>query len=155
MSALRKETIDYDYGQEYAKKIKKTRIKKKKKNKIVIDSLKNTFMLAAAFVLGIVIIYNYAVITDKKMEINDLNQEIATMNDDIDELNIDLESIKNTNKIEEMAKTYLGMNYPTRKQTVFLNFQYGESDKAGEVDVAAADENILYGLIDKVIGFVR
>ncbi len=153
MSALRKEAIVYE--QEHLDyNPNKKRIKTKNKNRIVIESFKNTAMVAITFVLGIIIIYNYAVITDKKMEINKINEEIAVLNNDIDEYNVSLESIKNTNKIEEMAKTYLGMNYPTRKQTVFIDFAYGQTEENTDIPVEK-NQNQLYGLIDKVIGFIQ
>lgn len=153
MSALRKEEILYE--QEHLDyKPKKKRIKTKNKNRIVIESFKNTAMVAITFVLGIIIIYNYAVITDKKMEINKINEEISALNNDIDEYNVSLESIKNTNKIEEMAKTYLGMNYPTRKQTVFIDFAYGQTEENTDLPEENT-RNQLYGLIDKVIGFIQ
>lgn len=158
MSAIRKEVIDLDYGQEsFEYSPKKKRIKRNKKNNNVIESFKNSVMLAITFVLGILIVYNYAIITDKQMELNTLNQEIATLNDDIDSYNIALESIKNTNSIEEMAKAYLGMNYPTRKQTVFVDFTYGSSETTENETKAAEDENknILVGIIDKVVSFIR
>ncbi len=166
MSALRKEVIDFDYEQESSEySPKKKRIKRNKKNNI-IESFKNSVILAVTFVLGILIVYNYAVITDKQMELNTLNNEIATLNDDIDAYNIALESIKNTNSIEEIAKTYLGMNYPTRKQTVFVDFAYGSSDTENTESAkdtednetkAAKDEsrNILIGIIDKVVSFIQ
>ena len=53
-----------------------------------------------------------------------------------------------------MAKVYLGMNYPTRKQTVFVDFAYG-SDTTEEDNIIAKDENLLVGLIDKVVSFIR
>jgi len=153
MSALRKEVLEYEQGmQEYSPK--KKRIKNKNKNRIVIESFKNTAMVAITFLLGILIIYNYAVITDKKMEINRISEAIVELNNDIDEYNVSLESIKNTNKIEEMAKTYLGMNYPTRKQTVFIDFAYGQTED-NTILPAEEDRNQLYGLIDKVIGFIQ
>jgi len=153
MSALRKEVLEYEQEmQEYSPK--KKRIKNKNKNRIVIESFKNTAMVAITFLLGILIVYNYAVITDKKMEINRISEEIAELNNDIDEYNVSLESIKNTNKIEEMAKTYLGMNYPTRKQTVFIDFAYGQTEDKTTIP-AEKDQNQLYGLIDKVIGFIQ
>ncbi|MDD4679219.1 MAG: cell division protein FtsL, partial [Tissierellia bacterium] len=111
-------------------------------------------MIAITFILGILIVYNYAVITDKQMELNNLSIEITNLNSEIDKYNIALESIKNTNSIEEMAKVYLGMNYPTRKQTVFLDFTYG-SDTTEENNIMAKDENLLVGLIDKVRSFIR
>jgi cell division protein FtsL len=153
MSALRNEAIAYE--QEYLDyNPKKKRIKTKNKNRIVIESFKNTAMVAITFVLGILIIYNYAVITDKKMEINKINEEIIALNNDIDKYNVSLESIKNTNKIEEMAKTYLGMNYPTRKQTVFIDFAYGQTEENTNLPIEKS-QNQLYGLIDKVIGFIQ
>ncbi|MDD4089772.1 MAG: cell division protein FtsL [Tissierellia bacterium] len=154
MSALRKEAVELqEYGIEKDYSPKK-RIKTKKKNNTFIDSLKNSAMIAITFILGILIVYNYAVITDKQMELNNLGIEITNLNNEIDKYNIALESIKNTNSIEEMAKVYLGMNYPTRKQTVFLDFTYG-SDTTEEDNIMAKDENLLVGLIDKVISFIR
>lgn len=158
MSALRKEVLDIDYGQESVEySPKKKRIKRNKKNNNVIESFKNFSMIAITFALGILIVYNYAVITDKQMELNSINQEIATLNDDIDAYNIALESIKNTNSIEELAKAYLGMNYPTRKQTVFVDFTYGSSETTEDETKAALEGNgnILVGIIDKVVSFIQ
>jgi len=158
MSALRKEVLDIDYGQESIEySPKKKRIKRNKKNNNVIESFKNFSMIAITFALGILIVYNYAVITDKQMELNSINQEIATLNDDIDAYNIALESIKNTNSIEELAKAYLGMNYPTRKQTVFVDFTYGNSEITEDETKAALEGNgnILVGIIDKVVSFIQ
>lgn len=154
MSALRKEAVELqEYGIEKDYSPKK-RIKTKKKNNTFIESLKNSAMIAITFILGILIVYNYAVITDKQMELNNLSIEITNLNSEIDKYNIALESIKNTNSIEEMAKVYLGMNYPTRKQTVFLDFTYG-SDTTEENNIMAKDENLLVGLFDKVVSFIR
>ena len=154
MSALRKEAVELqEYGIEKDYSPKK-RIKTKKKNNTFIESLKNSAMIAITFILGILIVYNYAVITDKQMELNNLSIEITNLNSEIDKYNIALESIKNTNSIEEMAKVYLGMNYPTRKKTVFLDFTYG-SDTTEENNIMAKDENLLVGLIDKVRSFIR
>lgn len=156
MSALRKEAIEFDYGQDAEQYSPNKRRIKRKKNNNVIESFKNSFMLAVTFILGILIVYNYAVITDKQMELNTLNQEIVDLNDDIDQYNIALESIKNTNSIEEMAKAYLGMNYPSRKQTVFVDFAYGNADTTeDETEVLAEDENLFVGLLDKVVSFIR
>jgi len=154
MSALRKEAVELqEHGREKEYSQKK-RIKGKKRNNTFIESLKNSAMIAITFILGILIVYNYAVITDKQMELNNLGIEITNLNNEIDQYNIALESIKNTNSIEEMAKVYLGMNYPTRKQTVFVDFTYG-SDTTEEDNIMARDENLLVGLIDKVISFIR
>lgn len=136
MSALSKRNYSYDYDnqQDLEPKIKKRVIKKKKKNKITIGAIKNWLIVIAIFGLGIMIIYNYATITEKKMAITDLDDEIVALNDEIDGYNIYLESLNNTNMIESMAKSYLGMNYPTRKQTVFLNVTYDENSELANND---------------------
>jgi hypothetical protein len=90
------------------------------------------------------------------MELSELNLSIAEINNSIDKYNVALESVQNTNKIEEMAKTYLGMNYPTRRQTVFVDFAYGdENDKSSVVDTAGEEKNFLYAFIDKVVAFIQ
>jgi len=160
MSALRKEAIEFDYEQEIEEyspnKNHNVRIKRNKRNNTFIESFKNTAMIAITFILGILIVYNYAVITDKQMDLNTLNEQIADFNDDKDQYNIALESIKNTNSIEEMAKAYLGMNYPSRKQTVFVDFAYGTETTEDETAVLAKEnQNLLVGLIDKVVSFIR
>ncbi len=157
MSALRKEAIEFDYGQQTEYSPNKKRIKKNNRNNSVIESLKNTAMIAITFILGILIVYNYAVITDKQMELNTLTKEITDLNDDVDKYNIALESIKNTNSIEEMAKNYLGMNYPSRKQTVFVDFAYGNSDTTEDETGILAEENqnLFVGLFGKVVSFIR
>jgi hypothetical protein len=47
------------------------------------------------------------------------------------------------------------MNYPTRKQTVFVDFTYGSEETEDETNKMAKDENLLVGLIDKVVSFIR
>lgn len=130
MSALLKPKYEYAYEeqQNLEQDYKKRVIKKKKKNKLNVGAIKTWFMIMAIFSMGICIIYNYATITEKKMAINNLDSEIAELNNKIDSHNIYLESLNNTNMIENMAKSYLGMSYPTRKQTVFLNSESGKKD---------------------------
>lgn len=150
MSALSKPNYNYDYDdqQNLEPKIKKRVIKKKKKNKISLGAIKNWMLIISMFGLGIMIIYNYATITEKKMAINNLENEIVSLNDEIDGYNIYLESLNNTNMIENMAKSYLGMNYPTRKQTVFLNIDNSES-----AELSADDEINELSLFEKALRF--
>ncbi len=150
MSALSKPNYNYDYDdqQNLEPKIKKRVIKKKKKNRISLGAIKNWMLIISMFGLGIMIIYNYATITEKKMAINNLENEIVSLNDEIDGYNIYLESLNNTNMIENMAKSYLGMNYPTRKQTVFLNIDNGES-----AELSADDEINELSLFEKALRF--
>lgn len=153
MSALLKPKYEYAYEeqqnleQEYKKRV----IKKKKKNKLNLGVIKTWFMILAIFGMGISIIYNYATITEKKMAINNLDKEIAELNNKIDSHNIYLESLNNTNMIENMAKSYLGMSYPTRKQTVFIN---SESGKTEDIQLAVnQDEGKKLNIFEKTYNY--
>ena len=152
MSALSKRNYSYDYDNQHdlEPKIKKRVIKKKKKNKITLGAIKNWLIVISIFGLGILIIYNYASITEKKMTIAELEDEIIALNDEIDGYNIYLESLNNTNMIENMAKSYLGMNYPTRKQTVFLNVAYDENS-----ELAINDEESQVSLLERAFNFFQ
>lgn len=147
MSALTKENYGYDYRKEFQNEtVQKRVIKKKRKNKLSIGIVKNVSFVIATFVFGLTIIYNYALITERKMDINELDNEIETLNNKIDGYNVSLESLKNTNMIEDMAKSYLGMNYPTRKQTVFLDVNYTEQ---GELATISDGDEINVGLLER------
>lgn len=125
MSAIRKESFDYDISSKDKKYYQnKKRINNKKRNKIFIDSFKSTAMICIVFVLGIVTIYNYSLIIDKKQKINELNMEIEKLSKDIEKYSVALDSLKSSNDIEFIAKSKLGMDYPTRDQTVFMDFKY-------------------------------
>ena len=152
MSALSKRNYNYDYeNQQYLEpKTKKRVIKKKKKNKITLGAIKNWLLVITMFGLGILIIYNYATITEKKMSISELEAEIVALNNDIDNYNVYLESLNNTNMIESMAKSYLGMSYPTRKQTVYLNVDYDKNNQ-----LASNDVNSQVSLLEKAFRFFQ
>lgn len=154
MSALTKEAVQYGYDpQEIEAPRKKRVINKKKKNKMVLVYVKNTLMIAVAFLLGISLIYNYASITDKKMEISKLSEEITELNNEIDKYNVKLESIKKTDEVEAAAAV-LGLNYPSSKQTVFIDFEYEENTE-DEAVVAEGEGNRLMAFIDKLIQLIQ
>lgn len=154
MSALLKPKYEYAYEeqQNLQPEKKKRVIKKKKKNKISLGAIKNWLMIIAIFGMGIMIIYNYATITEQKMAIRTLEKEIITSNNEIDNYNIYLESqLNNTNKIEDMAKSYLGMTYPSRKQTVFLS---SETNDSNDIEIVSNEEDVKeLGLFEKALSY--
>lgn len=158
MSALRKESIR-QYERQYDKEsfnqqvVKKKRIKKKQSNKIIIDHIKHFSMAASIFVFMVSIIYNYSVITQKKSELRSINNEIKQINDEIILYSVTLENLKNTNRIEDIAKTYLGMNYPNSEQAVVVEFKPQQEEKLN--DDTSKDKSILNEFIDKIVDFVR
>lgn len=151
MSALTKQNY-YNYEEEQLQVSRKKRvIKKKKTNRISLGVIKNWLIILTIFWLSISIIYNYAMITDKKMDIKNLEEEIDDLNAQIDKYNIFLEGLNNTNTIENYAKSYLGMNYPNRKQTVFI-----EVSEAKAVETEANNEKSNnFSLLEQAIKFFQ
>jgi len=156
MSALRNEVIDYDYREKPLvkdlnpqKKNRKIRNKRnsKKQKQLIMKAVERMSMVVTIFILGIVIIYNYAIIIDKKVKLNTISEEVVNLNNDIDTYNIALETLNNTGTIEEMAKSYLGMNYPNRKQTQFIDIGYNNIEDTN-------NQNFFYSLIKKAKSFV-
>ncbi len=48
------------------------------------------------------------------------------------------------------------MNYPTRKQTVFVDFTYGDTETEQQTaNSEDENKNILVGIIDKVVSFIH
>lgn len=123
----------------------------KHKRNIKLESLRNFFMISIVFVLGLIIIFNYATITDKKMEISLINDEIELLINEKEEINIELESLKDTNVIEDKAKNYLGMNYPNRMQTEFIEVQYSIEDDNTEYLVAKSNNDSYTSMLFKTV----
>lgn len=145
MSALLKPKYDYLYEEQQSlvEESKKVIVKKKrKKSRLNFSTLKSWFMIITIFSMGLSIIYNYTTITEKKMEINNLEREITEFNNKIDSSNIYLESLNNTNMIENMAKNYFGMSYPSRKQTVFLSSKSATNEDVQISETSAEDKKL-------------
>jgi cell division protein FtsL len=106
----------------------KTKNKKRKKFK-VNTQFKYFSYLLIAFILGLTIIYNYAIITQTRMEIDDINKEINLLTKEKEDMLVLIESAKNTGIIEENARTFLGMDYPDLNQRTFIEVAYSEDTK--------------------------
>ena len=149
MSAIRE---NHNYSYDGKKRNTINNRKKKKKKNIVSEPIKNLMMITIVFILGLVIIFNYASITDKKMEISKVNEEIELLNKEKQEIIIILESLKNTNRIEENAKNYLGMNYPTRTQTEFIEVSYCQNKNENKYIAENSNDSYILSLIDIASG---
>lgn len=124
-----KNTIEYQDIERYYRIKEDTLInskKKKHKNNNVIQF--NYFVFAAVlFLLSLIIIFNYAAITQSKMEIHNLNREIQLLVKQKEDILISLESIKNSNIIEKNAMNYLGMDYANSSQNNFIAVKYNDA----------------------------
>lgn len=126
-----KNKIDYHDVERYYRikedALIKSKKKKHKRNSNNIIQFKYFMFAAVLFVLSLGIIFNYAAITQSKMEINNLNNEIELLVKQKEDILISLESIKNSNIIEKNAMNYLGMDYANSNQNSFIAVKYSDA----------------------------
>lgn len=155
MSAIQeKKYIDYSDIERYYQIKEETTLKNKTKsiqrqNHNNIIQIKYFVYAAIIFGLALGIIYNYATITQIKMEINDLNKAIVLLDKQKEDVLISLESIKNSNIIENNATNYLGMNYAKNSQNSFISINYSSSINDKFTYNNKYDESALFGNIFK------
>ncbi|HBH12181.1 MAG: Uncharacterized protein XD91_1313 [Clostridiales bacterium 38_11] len=152
MSAIREKTyIDYSDVERYYRIKEEAMLKSKQKQckkESAVIQFKYFVYVAVIFMLALGIIFNYAIITQRKMEINDLKKQITILSKQKEDVVIALESIKNSNIIEENAVNFLGMGYARNDQNLLIYVNYSgilEENFAYENDVnnSAFLENIV------------
>jgi cell division protein FtsL len=128
MSTIReKRYIDYSDIEKYYSIKEEAMVKSKRKkckNQSTCIQLKYFVYGGIIFMLALGMIFNYALITQTKMEIHDLSREIDLLSKQKEDMTIALETIKNSNVIEENAMNFLGMDYAKshQNQMVSVNF---------------------------------
>src|SRR6056297_4198794 len=135
-----------------SRRIPKRKVKRKKKFKISTQFKYFSYLLIA-FILGLTIIYNYAIITQTRMEIDDINKEINTLSKEKEDMLVLIESAKNTGIIEENAKNFLGMDYPDLNQRTFVEVAY--SKKLKEVAMENSDNIALDNIFRKTFSLIK
>lgn len=106
---------------EEKKKIeKKINRKNKKGNKLFFYKVQTivTLLITATFCVGI--LAGYAEISKLKYEVNNLVKESKKVQSEINRLKVEVDKVKRSNLIEEKATATLGMQYPEKRQMVFL-----------------------------------
>lgn len=88
------------------------------------DLLKKAFyVILLALLIGetILMLNQNAVIDNLKFSINDINTELEKENNVLKELNSKKETALKSETIENIARYNLGMIYPTKEQTIYIN----------------------------------
>ncbi len=142
-----RELEDYrEYRFEDKEKInKKKRNKRHNKNKSR-NKMKSLFFSFIIFLACLFILNRYTQITHLKLEVSDLEKEVTGLEREKEDLVAELDSLKNVARIEEDARTKLGMDYPTEEQIVYVdvNEDIFENDNAEtEFNVVMYFKNIL------------
>lgn len=122
---------NYCYNQEVARVKKKSKIKNRKKNNIK-NKLKLFTSATMVLILCMLVLLRYADITKTRLEITKLESEKIELEKEREDLTAELDRVKSSIKIEEDAKTKLGMDYPTEDQIVYVSVE----DQIDNIEVA-------------------
>jgi cell division protein FtsL len=148
-----KRPIDYRDMERYYRMKEETMLNSKKKKCQAPTSfiqIKYFLYVAIIFVLSLGMIFNYATITQRKMEINDLKKDITLIEKQKEDIIIALETIKNSNIIEENAMNFLGMDYALSTQNHFLSISYETNTEDEFTYTKKQDKNeLLNGIIER------
>ena len=98
------------------------------------------------FVLSMMIIYNYACITQGRIEIKMIENEIVELEKQKEDIIVCMETVKNSEIVEENARNYLGMNYADKSRRAFVAVEYNPS---GEKSYSTEKTSYVGMVLDK------
>ncbi|WP_077367841.1 cell division protein FtsL [Anaerosalibacter sp. Marseille-P3206] len=132
MLVARKEEC-YDYSRNKNKVKRKKVVKNKNKSKVK-NKLKLFTSAIIVLLLCMLVLLKYASITKTRLEITKLENEKVKLVKEKEDMITELDRVKNSIKIEEDARTKLGMDYPTKDQIVYVsvNSNIGDEEVAEE-----------------------
>lgn len=97
---------------------KKKKIAKKKKNFRILGYVMTSGLLVASLMISLI---GYTNITQMNKDISKMKKEVAELEASRDYLLMQLEPYKSTQRVEDIARISLGMDYPTRDQLLYLD----------------------------------
>ena len=128
------------------------KIKTKQKNTPKVQIV-FTVLIIAGLCIGILL--GYVRLTELKYNVNKCNKEIKLIESHLGNLKVELEKVKRSDLIENRAKNELGMQYPEKRQMVFLAIDMNaNSTEAKNKEMVDHQENYFIKKIKKVFNFV-
>lgn len=129
----------------------KRNVSKKKQKELKRKKIKTTLYVLIAFSIVFLVSYRNAKIDEKFAEVRSLKEEMEKVEKENAQLEVSIESSLNLKNIEQQAKSLLGMQKLTSKQT-----EYIELPKTDYIEPAA--ENVVLeeekGFLEKVGDFI-
>lgn len=95
-------------------------------------NLRTVSLFIIALALGLVTVRRSAYITQQQQELDALAREVRELSAERDGLIIKLEPLKSTQRIENLAKIDLGMDYPRANQYVTIRSNYVFAEETEE-----------------------
>jgi cell division protein FtsL len=129
----------------------KRNVSKKKQKELKRKKIKTTLYVLIAFSIVFLVSYRNAKIDEKFAEVRSLKEEMEKVEKENAQLEVSIESSLNLTNIEQQAKSLLGMQKLTSRQT-----EYIELPKTDYIEPAA--ENVVLeeekGFLEKVGDFI-
>jgi len=140
----------YKYEQEYRMvPKKKTVVRRVRKRKKV--GIKSLILPVAAVCMAFALLLNNSVLLEKNAKIEELRGQLDTVNAQTVAGEFEIERNMDLRKIEEEAITRLGMQRPTKAQTVYV--EMGNCDYAETAEKKVPKKNIFSALADNVLEY--
>ena len=124
--------------------VKLSKAQKKKQRKV-------TCVIVAIFIMLLTIIYRNSQINESFNQVQTLKKQLAALEKENEQTKVNIENSQNLSFIEQEAKTKLGMQKLTNKQTVYINLpkkDYVES--ASEEVKIEKEKNWFEEFVDKI-----
>jgi len=127
-----------------------SRVEEAKKLKAMYRKI--TMYVAICFIGLFVISYRYSLIDDTHKELKQEEAKLALLEKETTQLEANIESSLNLKKIEEDARTMLGMSEPSAEQKVYISLPKTDHIETSteEVKSNASEENWFLTLINKI-----
>lgn len=125
---LEKRNYDYDLKPYY----EENKSKKPRKNK----KLKNLMLIVFVGFLSFTVLFRYALIYQKSVALSKMEAKVSEIENLNQQLEVKIASMKDLQRIEDIAKNQLGMVVPEKGQIVYMSI-----GKTNEVAQKKTDDN--------------
>ena len=121
-----------------------------KKRRRTMSAFGSALILGAAVLLAFGLLFSNAQILEKNAKIEELSQKLDSINAQVVAGEFKIERDMDLRRIEEEATARLGMQRPTKAQTVYINM--GNCDYA-ETQTRAQEKNVFSAIADNVLEY--
>ncbi len=127
-----------------------SRVEEAKKMKAMYRRI--TMYVAIGFIGLFIISYRYSLIDDTHKELKQEEAKLALIEKETTQLEANIESSLNLKKIEEEARTRLGMSEPSAEQKVYVSLPKTDhiETSSDEVKPNTSEDNWLIAIINKI-----
>ena len=123
------------------------------KNKKEINAktrLSSVAIVVSVFVMALILVYRYNVINEKNLKSQSLSDELSKAEASLVTAQIEVEKNTDLNEVESYAKQKLGMQKPSKNQTIYVD----TSKTSNSIEIQN-DKSSLKKISDNFLNFVK